>query len=160
MGNLFGEVCENGHILNYGATSSGMQYCYRCPPHTKVLTRCPNCGEPIRVGGTTGEEVCALETPDFYPPRSCPYCGEEFVWYRRYLANVKAAIHDAPNLSAKDIQTLDTLINKMSDGTPCTPREKERFQKILGKAGESTKELVYSLIRIFFTELVNKFLSL
>ena len=159
MGNLFGDVCENGHILSYGE-GSGLTFCYRCPPRTKVLKGCPHCGNPILVGSVVGEDVCPLSTPAPYPPRSCPYCGEEFIWYRRYLANVKAAIHDAPNLSTKDIQTLEMLINKMSDGTPCTPREKERFQKILCKAGETTEELVYSLIRIFFTETVKKLLGL
>lgn len=147
MGNLFGEVCENGHLVSYGEVGKGNS-CKICGGQSIVYECCPYCKKPIAVGEIAG----GLSFPNTCLPKKCIFCKEGFPWFTKaYEAYVIRLKHDT-KLNTQDKEYLFDLLQATENGKPDFSGEKDRFQHILSKAEVRTKNSVCAYLSMFVTD--------
>lgn len=75
-------VCRNGHVITDMASRSsqaGQKFCDDCGAAT--LSRCPNCGTPIR-GDYHSDSVVFISARAPVAPKNCHECGKPYPWTR------------------------------------------------------------------------------
>lgn len=88
-------ICENGHYLGEACEMSHEKYCPACG--AKVLTECPNCGEPIR-----RNKYVAFT-------KYCASCGKLYPWWAEGKMKVSPLSPEEAELLKANLETVEML---------------------------------------------------
>lgn len=69
-------ICEDGHVNSAISQPMGNGLCILC--EKKVISKCPECSEPIPGAKTPSSNT-------YTPPRECLKCKKPFPWAKKSL---------------------------------------------------------------------------
>ena len=156
VSDFYAKICLNGHSLIEHQPLTAEEYCETCG--AKLLSKCPNCGSPIKEWHYNG--IAVLGTPKFDRPLYRRSCGKPYPWTEAALEATSLMIQEDEELSDLERQNLENSLPDIISETPKTKVASIRIKKALLTAGEFTADALRQFVIDFGCELAKKSLGL
>ena len=91
-------TCANGHFLGLNEDENSLQGEKFCPAcGAEILTKCPNCGNPI------------LRNKEVIFSKHCSYCGQLFPWWTKSKIGMSPMSEDELKILESNLKTQELL---------------------------------------------------
>lgn len=148
-----GQVCLNGHVVNFLARSQpehNKNFCSTCGERT--IDQCPQCKTQIRGHYLMPRDI------SFVPevaPAFCHNCGEPYPWMEDRLQTAKELLYHDDKLSFEEREKLWGLLQYvMSDPkSDMVPAKKKLFEIGIAKAAAGTRDVLLDLLAKYAAEM-------
>lgn len=156
MYDFLAKVCLNGHSLVVSHSPTEDTYCEKCG--AKMISKCPNCSNPIKEWDYGG--IAVLGTPSFSRPMYCKSCGKPYPWTSAAIDATTMMIQEDSELSELERKNLEESLPDIIAETPKTKIATVRIKKAFLTCGKFTAETIRQFVIDFGCELAKSSLGL
>lgn len=149
-------ICLNGHVILSHKWINGNEFCEKCG--SKMLDKCPSCGNPIKEWDYGGIPV--IGDPSYDRAAYCKHCGSAYPWTQSAIEAATEIIEEEESLDSTQRTNLVASLPDIISETPKTQVAVIRFKKAIMAAGRFTADALRQFAIDFGCELAKKQLGL